>query len=84
VSEPVKAQVSQKIEQPNFISIKIGPVGVRALIDTAAFHSCVSLSLLKRLKLESRVIPVSQQKRLFTADGKAMKVLGTVELTLDV
>jgi len=56
-------------------------MGVRALIDTGAFHSCISLSLLKRLKLESRLIPVSQ-KRLFTADGKAMKVLGTVELTL--
>ena len=84
MSGPVKAQVRQKIEQPNFISNKIGHVGVRALIDTGAFHSCVSLSLLKRLKLESRIIPVSQNKRLFAADGKAMKVLGTVELTLDI
>jgi len=84
VSGPVKAQVRQKIEQHNFISIKIGHVGVRASIDTGAFHSCVSLSLLKRLKLESRVIPVSQNKKLFTADGKAMKVLGTVELTLNI
>jgi len=84
VSWPVKARVRQKIEQPNFISIKIGHVGARALIDTGAFHSCISLSLLKRLKLKSRVIPVSQKKRLFTADGKAMKVLGTVELTLDI
>ena len=84
MSGPVKAQVRQKIEQPNFISIKIGHVGVRALIDTGAFHSCVSLSLLKRLKLESRIIPVSQNKRLFAADGKAMKVLATVELTLDI
>jgi len=84
VSGPVKARVRQKIEQPNFISIKIGHMGVRALIDTGAFHSCISLSLFKRLKLKSRVIPVSQKKRLFTADGKAMKVLGTVELTLDI
>ena len=84
MSGPVKAQVRQKIEQYNFISIKIGHVGVRALIDTGAFHSCVSISLLKRLKLQSRIIPVSQHKRLFTADGKAMKVLGTVELTLDI
>jgi len=84
VSGPVKAQVRQKIEQPNFISVKIGHVGVRALIDTGAFHSCVSLSLLKRLKLESRVIPVSQKKRQFTADGTAVKVLDTIELTLDI
>jgi len=83
VSRPVKAQVRQKIEQLNFVSIKIGHVGVLALIDTGAFHSCVSLSLLKRLKLESIIIPVFQKKRLFTADGKAMKIIGTVELTLD-
>ena len=50
--------------------LKIGHLGVRALIDTGAFHSCVSLSLLKRLKLESRVIPVSQKKRLFTAEAR--------------
>jgi len=29
-------------------------------------------------------MPVLHNKRLFTADGKAMKVLGTVELTLDI
>ena len=84
MSGPAKAQVRQKIDQPNFVSIKIGHVGVRALIDAGAFHSCVSLSLLKHLKLESRIIPVSYNKRLFTANGKAMKVLGTVELTLDI
>jgi len=35
------ARVCQKIEQSNFISIKIRQVSVRALIDTGAYHSCV-------------------------------------------
>jgi len=57
---------------------------VRALADTGAFSSCVSLALIKRLKLESQIIPVSQRKRLFTADGKAMHVRGSIQLTLDI
>ena len=81
---PVKTQVRQEIEQPNFMSIKIRQVGVRALIDTGAYHSCVSLSLLKRLKLDLHIISLSRNERLFTAEGKAMKVLGTVELMLDI
>jgi len=44
----------------------------------------VSLSLIKRLKLQSRIIPVSNYKRLFTADGKPMHVVGTIQLTLDI
>ena len=35
------ARICQKIEQSNFISIKIRQVSVRALIDTGAYHSCV-------------------------------------------
>ena len=54
------------------------------MIDTGAYHSCVSLSLLKRLKLDSHIVPLPHNKRLFTADGKPMKILGTVELTLDI
>ena len=66
------------------MSVKIRHVDVRALVDTGAFSSCVSLSLIKRLKLESKIIPVSQRKRLFTPDGKTMHVVGTIQLTLDI
>jgi len=76
MSGPAKARVRQKIEHHNFIAVEIG---VRALVDTGAFSSCVSLSLVKRLKLESRVVSVPQRKRLFTADGKAVHVLDTIQ-----
>ena len=79
---PAKAQVRQKIDQHNFIAVKIKHFGLKALIDTGAFYSCVSLALIKRLKLESQIIPTSHQKSLFTADGKAMHVLGTIQLML--
>ena len=84
MSGPAKARVRQKIEHHNFIAVKIGHVGVRALVDTGAFYSCVSLQLIKRLKLNSQIIPVPHHKRLFTADGKSMHVLGTIQLTLDI
>ena len=81
---PAKAQALHKIDQHNFIAVKIKHFGLKALIETGAFYSCVSLALIKRLKLESQIIPTSHQKRLFTADGKAMHVLGTIQLTLDI
>ena len=81
---PPKARVRQKIEHHNFIAVKIRHIGVRALADTGAFSSCVSLTLIKRLKLESQIIPVSQRKGLFTADGKAMHVRGSIQLSLDI
>ena len=59
VSGPPRARVRQKIEHHNFIAVKIRHSGVRALADTGAFSSCVSLALIKRLKLESQIIPVS-------------------------
>jgi len=82
VCGPAKAQVRQKIDQHNFIAVKIKHFGLKALIDTGA--SCVLLALIKHSKLESQIIPTSYQKRLFTADVKAMHVLGTIQLTLDI
>jgi len=34
--------------------------------------------------MNSRIIPAPNYKRLFTADGKPMHVIGTVNLTLDI
>ena len=84
MSGPSKARVRQRLEHHNFVAVRIKHITTNALIDTGAFHSCVSLSFIKRLKLESHIIPVSQHKRLFTADGKTMRVLGTIQLTLDI
>ena len=38
----------------------------------------------KRLKMTSKIIPTSNQKRLFSADGKPMNVIGTISLTLGI
>jgi len=84
VSGPEIARVRQKLEHNNFIALKIGYLGVRALIDTGAYYSCVSLQLIKRLKLYSKIILASRHKRLFTADGSSMHVFGTIQLTLDI
>jgi len=63
-SGPATVRVRQTLESHNFVAVKIRHLGVRVVVDTGAFSSCVSLSLIKRLKLESRVISVSQRKRL--------------------
>jgi len=71
------------LENHNFNSVKIKHLITNA-IDTGAVHSCVSLSFVKRLNLEFRIIPTSNKKRFYTADGEPMHVLGTVNLTLDI
>ena len=56
----------------------------RALIDTGAHYSCVSMSFMKRLHLLPKMIKGPNQKRLFTADGKPLLVTGTVQLTINI
>jgi len=84
VSGPAKGQVRQKLENYNFISVKVRHVITNALIDTGAFYSCASLAFIKRLKLDSHIVSTSGHNRLFTANGKPMHVLGTVNLTLNI
>ena len=84
MSGPAKVQVRQKLENHNFISVRVKHLITNALIDTGAFHSCVSLSFVRRLKMNSRIISAPKHKRLFTADGKPMHVIGTVSLILDI
>jgi len=59
-------------------------MSVRSLIDTGANFSCVSLSFVKRLRVENDFVPASNQHKLFTADGKAMKVFGTILLSVNI
>ena len=78
MSGSAKVRVRHKSKHHNFVAVKIGNIRVRALVDT----TCMSLALIKRLKFDTNIMPVSQRKCLFTADGKAMYVLGTVQSTL--
>ena len=84
MSGPARAQVRQNLQNHNYVSVKIKHLITNALIDTGAYYSCVSLPFIKRLKLQSRIVPLSNQKRLFTADGKPMHVTGTIQLILDI
>ena len=78
------ARVQQDLDNGNFVLLKVKHKTVRTLIDTGAHFSCVSLSLLKRLHLESDVVPAADYKKLYTADGKAMKVFGTILLSVNI
>ena len=60
--------------------VKIGRYMQKALIDTGAHYSCVSMSFVKRLHLLPKMIRGPNQKRLFTADGKPLMVAGTMQL----
>jgi len=64
--------------------VKIGRYMQRALIDTGAHYSCVSMSFMKRSHLLPKMIKGPNQKRLFTADGKPLMVAGTIQLTINI
>ena len=67
------ARVQHDLDNGNFVLLKVKHKTVRTLIDTGAHFSCVSLSLLKSLHLES-VVPAPDYNKLYTADGKSMSV----------
>jgi len=46
--------------------------------------SCISLALIKNLRLEKDVVPAHEHKKLFTANGKTMKILGTILLSVNI
>ena len=53
---------------------------IRALCDTGASKSCISDRFLKRLKLRSEPIGVTEPKFLFSANKSKIHSCGTVEL----
>ena len=79
-----QTRVHNKIDKDNYMFVKIGRYMQRALIDTGAHYSCVSMSFMKRLHLLPKMIQGPNQKRLFTADGKPLTVAGTVQLTINI
>jgi len=79
-----QARVQNKIDRDNYMFVKIGRYIQRALIDTGAHYSCVSMSFIKRLHLLPKMIKGPNQKRLFTADGKPLTVAGTIQLTINI
>jgi len=72
------------MDKDNYMYVKINGRNVKALIDTGAHQSCVSLSFLRGIRSQSNIINSSNRKRLFTADGKPLTVKGSIQLTLNV
>ena len=78
-----RSRVTPKLED-NFVSVRIGNCNTRAIIDTGAHRSCISLSFVRRLKLQNKIIKTSDRRKLFTADGRPLKVIGTIYLTINI
>ena len=76
--------MQEHLNNGNFVFVNVKHMSVRSLIDTGANFSCVSLSFVKRLRVENDFVPASNQHKLFTADGKAMKVFGTILLSVNI
>jgi hypothetical protein len=76
--------VNQTLTDGNFVFIVANFQKVRALIDTGASRSCVSSSLVKRLKLKIKPIKTGDARVLFSADYNAIKTEGIVDIDLKV
>ena len=74
---------SPRVRQNNYIVTKIGRWTIKALIDTGAHHSCVSPSFIRRIRKQKLIVNSANQRRLFSANGKPMRVIDTIQLTLD-
>ena len=62
-----QTRVCNKIDNDNYMFVKIGRYMQRALIDTGAHYSCVSMSFMKRLHLLPKMIKGPNQKRYYVA-----------------
>ena len=57
---------------------------MRTLVDTGASFSCVALSFIKSLRLENSIVKATDRRKLFSADGKQMKIVGSILLSLNI
>ena len=57
---------------------------MKALVDTGATYSCVSLSLVNKLRLRKFIKRPDNGRKLFTADGNSLNVLGVLEMSIDI
>jgi len=66
------------------VSIKINHHPIQALIDSGATRSCVSENLVSKFKLN--VLPLSPNipDDVFTADNSAMRIIGQIEVSLNI
>ena len=80
---PESARAQGEMKDGNFVLLKINNRLVITLVDTGANFSCVSTKFITSLRLQNMIVQSPDYKRLYTADGKTMKVNGTILLTLE-
>jgi hypothetical protein len=68
----------------NFVFITANFQKVRALVDTGASRSCISSSLVQKLKLKYNPIKTGDARVLFSVDNSAIKTEGTVDIDLKI
>ena len=66
----------------NFIHAKINYLHTPILIDTGCLHSCISPEFANKLNLRWK--PVQNLNRLFSANGTSIKVLGQVDVSINL
>jgi hypothetical protein len=59
------AKVDQILSEGNFVFGGINKIKSKLLLDTGASRSCVSVSFLKRLKMEARPLATGDIRKLF-------------------
>jgi hypothetical protein len=76
--------VDEAISNGNFVFGNINHIKSRLLLDTGASKSCISLSFLKRLKLEAKPLNTGDIRRLFTANQTSIEIVGTIDLDVRI
>ena len=76
--------VSVPLSNSNFIYVKIHSVPRKILLDSGATRSCISSSFLKRLHLTPLPLDPSVSDEVYTADNTSLKILGQIELNLNI
>jgi hypothetical protein len=78
------AKVDQILSEGNFVFGRINRIKSKLLLDTGASRSCVSALFLKHLKMEARPLATGDIRKLFTANHSSIKILGTVDLDVNI
>ena len=63
----------------NYVQLKIPNICVQALVDTGAYTSCISWTLIEKL---GHQFFTSRRKVLSMADGKPLQIIGEIALSL--
>jgi predicted aspartyl protease len=73
-----------KLIDHNMLNIKIGSHQVKALVDTGASKSCISPTMVKKLKRHPTELLSGECHFLTAANGQKINILGRLELVINI